>query len=64
MKTRELVALFAAGAAAGGIVAWLSNLFWLFQNLGEGLTVQSALSLMGVLLWPLGILHGVYTWVS
>lgn len=44
------------------IIGYITNILYIF-NLGQvTLTGETILSIIGVLIPPLGALHGIYTW--
>lgn len=55
--------LFAAGAALAGLIAliagWITNVIWTFN---QSETVDVLLGILGCIMFPIGALHGIYTW--
>ena len=44
------------------ISAWVTNLVWAFTAGLSEFTAQTAVALVGIPMFPLGIVHGIYIW--
>lgn len=44
------------------IAGYVTNAMWVFKHLSAGITLETLVSLAGIVLVPLGTLHGIYTW--
>lgn len=69
MKNRNegvLVALFAVvlsiSLAATVVVGYISNIVWLIKQDVLVANGEVIISILGIILAPLGIIHGIYTW--
>ncbi|MBY4725727.1 MULTISPECIES: hypothetical protein [Burkholderia] len=45
-----------------GISGYVTNVIWAFKHMSAGITLETLVAFVGLLVAPLGILHGVYTW--
>lgn len=45
-----------------GISGYITNVIWAFKHMSAGITLETLVAFVGVLVAPLGILHGVYAW--
>jgi hypothetical protein len=54
-----LLWLLLAGISTAGFV---TNVVWLFQHFASAITLETLVSIAGVIVPPLGIMHGIYTW--
>lgn len=44
------------------ISGYVTNAAWAFKHMADGFTVETVVALVGLLMVPLGIMHGIYTW--
>ncbi|MEQ0775917.1 hypothetical protein ABLT15_26785 [Paraburkholderia tropica] len=53
-----VVLLLCALCAAG----WITNIVYVFHHFGAALSLEVVSAFVGVVLAPLGVLHGIYLW--
>jgi hypothetical protein len=44
------------------VSGYITNAIWLFKHFSAGITLETIISLVGVVAAPLGVLHGLYLW--
>lgn len=44
------------------IAGWVSNIIWLIGNGLDSWNGEVVISVLGVVLAPIGTIHGIYTW--
>lgn len=44
------------------ISGYVSNAIWAFKHMSSGITLEALVAFVGILLTPLGVMHGIYTW--
>lgn len=55
-------AVLAIGLIATVAVGYISNIVWLMKQEVIALSGEVIVSIIGIILPPLGIIHGIYTW--
>lgn len=62
---KAFFSIFAVVYVLGGlaaVVAWVTNALYVFQHFSSAITMELIVAVIGVLMAPLGVLHGVYLW--
>lgn len=54
--------VFAIGFLATIAVGYISNIVWIVKQDVITLSGEMIISILGVVIPPLGIIHGIYTW--
>lgn len=54
--------LFGLSAIVALIAGWISNLVWLFNQSPLQLNGETVIAALGVVMAPVGAIHGIYTW--
>lgn len=54
--------VIAIGLIAGTAVGYISNIVWLIKQDVITMSGEMIISILGVVVPPLGIIHGIYTW--
>lgn len=62
MKFETGVLLAILAGILVNVAGYASNAVWVFKHINAGFTFEALVSLVGLLVAPLGVLHGIYTW--
>jgi hypothetical protein len=57
-----LAVVVAIGLIAGVAVGYVSNIVWLIKQDVITMSGEAIISIIGIILPPIGIIHGIYTW--
>lgn len=61
MKTFEILLPAYVVLLAAMTAGWVNNLIWVIENFSD-LTGQTIVALIGILIVPVGAIHGIYLW--
>ena len=57
-----LAVVVAIGLIAGVAVGYISNIVWIIKQDVITMSGEAIISIIGIILPPIGIIHGIYTW--